>query len=692
MAVKYEGCMKQLFIVCLTTVVFFMAADIGAAVNWPLRISTNGKYLEDQSSAPYLLTADAGWLAAVQINQADVITYLDDRAAKGFNAVELMAISKLIQSNAPSNYYGEAPFTNGAGDWSIRNEAYWTNVDFVIAAAKARNMAVLMFPGYLGYGCGNQGWCSEMQAQTNAAMTSYGTWIGNRYKDYGNIIWMVGGDADPGNYTNVQERENALVSGIKAGDPDAFFSAEPDSGQISGIDSYTALVDINGIYTYGSPASKAKIAYGNARPFMFQEGYYENEHSSTLVNWDSQTLITILGGGLVGAVYGCCPLWSFGAGTGWCDSNSSPYNTWKAALAAPGSVSQGAIGKLLRSRKWWAFIPDYTNVVVTSNKGTELNYHATARESTGETVMVWCPTTAQVTVDMTKVSGSYAKVWSWNPADNSSSLIGTYVTTGTRSFTPSAATVLVLDDASKGFSASGGMAGTTNTFIVSASVSGNNGLVSPQTQDITSGQSASITITPAPGYSIGSITDNGQSVSIANPYVITNVTAAHVVVVTFIMSSNNYTLTITKTGNGSGTITTSPTGTTFSAGTSVTLTAAPDTNSTFAGWSGGCSGSQATTCIAIMNNNVSVSAAFNLKTYTITSSAGTGGSISPSGSISVNALSNKTFYIKPVTGYHISSVKIDGISIAPIASYTFRKVQANHTITASFTRIIRYYH
>ena len=48
-----------------------------------------------------------------------------------------------------------------------------------------------------------------------------------------------------------------------------------------------------------------------------------------------------------------------------------------------------------------------------------------------------------------------------------------------------------------------------------------------------------------------------------------------------------YTLSIPKAGTGSGTVTNNPTGTTFSAGTVVTLTATPDANSTFAGWSRG---------------------------------------------------------------------------------------------------------
>ncbi len=147
-----------------------------------------------------------------------------------------------------------------------------------------------------------------------------------------------------------------------------------------------------------------------------------------------------------------------------------------------------------------------------------------------------------------------------------------------------------------------------------------------------------------------------------------------------------YTLTVSKTGTGSGTVTTSPTGSRFTSGTSVTLTATPDANSTFAGWSGGYSGSAGTTSIVVMNSNVSVSAAFNLKTYTIRASAGYGGSISPSGSATVNAGSYKTYAFTPRRGYCISSVRIDGISIAPIQSYTFNDIKANHTISVSFKR------
>ncbi len=72
--------------------------------------------------------------------------------------------------------------------------------------------------------------------------------------------------------------------------------------------------------------------------------------------------------------------------------------------------------------------------------------------------------------------------------------------------------------------------------------------------------------------------------------------------------------------------------------------------------------------------------------YTATASAGTGGTISPSGSISVNAGSNQTFSIKPKSGYAINLVKVDGVSVGRVSSYTFSDVTANHTIAATFSR------
>lgn len=71
-------------------------------------------------------------------------------------------------------------------------------------------------------------------------------------------------------------------------------------------------------------------------------------------------------------------------------------------------------------------------------------------------------------------------------------------------------------------------------------------------------------------------------------------------------------------------------------------------------------------------------------TYTITASAGTGGSISPSGSTSVTSGNSKTYTITANSGYKIADVKVDGSSVGSPSDYTFSSVSSSHTISATF--------
>lgn len=72
-------------------------------------------------------------------------------------------------------------------------------------------------------------------------------------------------------------------------------------------------------------------------------------------------------------------------------------------------------------------------------------------------------------------------------------------------------------------------------------------------------------------------------------------------------------------------------------------------------------------------------------TYTITASAGQGGSITPSGAVSVEKGGSQTFTIKPSDNYEIEDVKVDGQSVGKKTEYTFENVTKAHTIAATFT-------
>lgn len=121
---------------------------------------------------------------------------------------------------------------------------------------------------------------------------------------------------------------------------------------------------------------------------------------------------------------------------------------------------------------------------------------------------------------------------------------------------------------------------------------------------------------------------------------------------------------------------------------------------TFTGWSGtGLTGENNTT-VAIEKgstgdraykahwrfNPTSTGGGFGSSTSTIGATAGTGGTISPAGSVSVRRGQDQTFTITPDKGYAIADVKVDGKSVGAVTSYTFRNVTAGHSIQATFVR------
>jgi len=77
--------------------------------------------------------------------------------------------------------------------------------------------------------------------------------------------------------------------------------------------------------------------------------------------------------------------------------------------------------------------------------------------------------------------------------------------------------------------------------------------------------------------------------------------------------------------------------------------------------------------------------------YTINATAGTGGSIDPSGAISVTSGTSQAFSITPSGGFNISDLRVDGLSIGIQSSYTFTNVTDNHTIEASFAPVLTTY-
>jgi hypothetical protein len=143
--------------------------------------------------------------------------------------------------------------------------------------------------------------------------------------------------------------------------------------------------------------------------------------------------------------------------------------------------------------------------------------------------------------------------------------------------------------------------------------------------------------------------------------------------------------TILASINGDGAI--SPAGTvTVVEGTDQSFTITPNAGSTIVDVfvDGVSVGAVSTYTFTQVSQNHTVSADFDYITYTISASADTGGSISPTGSVSVNDGSSQGYTITPSAGYQVADVLVDGASVGPVSTYTFDQVSENHSIHATF--------
>ena len=213
---------------------------------------------------------------------------------------------------------------------------------------------------------------------------------------------------------------------------------------------------------------------------------------------------------------------------------------------------------------------------------------------------------------------------------------------------------------------------------------GEGGSVSPAgTTNVTYGESLTVTIAPADCYHIDSVLVDGVYSGAISEYTFDNITADHTLTATFVRDS----YTITATAGEGGSI--SPSGTSeVLCGDNWSCTITPDE-----GWyidylivDGEQQTAQNSWSFTDVQVNHTLTATFAQYSYTVTTTAGEGGSVTPAGNTNVTYGESLTVTIAPADCYHIDSVLVDGVYSGAISEYTFDNITADHTLTATFVR------
>jgi len=417
---------------------------------YPLKVRPTSRYLVDQNGKPFFLVGDAAWSLIAQLSYQNAVTYLAARQQLGFNLVMVNLLEHQFATNAPANIAGVSPFTST--DFATPNEAYFAHADSILQSAAQKGIVVLLAPAYVGYGCGSQGWASELQSASTATLTAYGQYLGARYKNYDNIVWLIGGDADPGS-CGVTSKLQALVDGIQQNDTRHVFTAHnaPESSAVSQWSGATWLT-VNNVYTYSSTQYQAALAAYHlvpAMPYFLIESEYDGEGASAQA-LRAQSYWTVLSGG-IGHVYGDCPMWHFGSPSG---SQFCSSTNWQGQLTSQGSRNMQFLMKLFSARRWHLLVPDEGHAALTAGYESGTTYATAATASDGSSIVAYLPTARTVTVNGSTLGPSMTAWW-YNPATGVSASGGTYPTTASHDFIPpgSGDWVLVVDNASLNFPA-----------------------------------------------------------------------------------------------------------------------------------------------------------------------------------------------------------------------------------------------
>ncbi len=463
--------------------IIFLIATISNAQQWQgksvdfshgkLKVSENKRFLVFEDNTPFFYLGDTAWELFHRLNKADTEKYLENRRAKGYTVIQAVALAELDGLNTP-NAEGEKPLIDN--DPIKPNEKYFEHMDWVIKKAEEKGIFIGLLPTWGDKWNKLRGVGPEIFTPENVKI--YCKFLGSRYKNSPNIIWIIGGD--PPIEKDLHKQINTeMAIGLKEGDSgNHLISFHPSGG--NGSAQYfqdEPWLDFN-MRQNGHSASFTERYYKTLedynrhpiKPVMDAEPIYE-DHS---VNFDPEKnghsvatdirrpLYWNLFSGAFGHTYGHHSVWQmFSPGR---KPVNRPLMPWYSAIDQPGA-GQMVFGRLLmESRPFLSRIPDnsiiITDSVPSAVPGRGVYSFVATRDLDGTYAMIYVPVGRKFSVRMDVIKGKDVNAWWYNPRNGSAKLIGKYVNSGTKEFISpepgeSIDWILVLDDAAKKYKAPG---------------------------------------------------------------------------------------------------------------------------------------------------------------------------------------------------------------------------------------------
>ncbi|MBP3962722.1 glycoside hydrolase family 140 protein [Paenibacillus lignilyticus] len=410
-----------------------------------LRVSDNKRFLMQADGTPFFWLGDTAWELFHRLSREDADEYLKGRAEQKFNVVQIVALAE-FEGLTVDNVYGRRPLKqNAEGHYDPTlpdldgDDNYWSHVDYVVDRAAEYGIYVAFLPTWGDKY--NVAWGKGPAIFNGDNARVYGQWLGERYKDRSNIIWVLGGDR-PLQTIEHFEVNNSLAAGLREGDGGRNLITFHPSGDSSSSRHLhdASWLDFNMIQSGHHELIRVNYRHVKAdydklpvKPTFDAEPCYEDHpiNFKAVNGYFDQADVRIgayyavFSGGF-GHTYGHHSIWSM-------TTKPEPYfiMNWRQALHRPGAQQMQHVRGLIESVSFFDRVPDQS-LIAENYEGA--NYMvATRGEDYG---FIYSPNGLPFRAALGILGGSRIEASWFDPRTGEYSAIGEYDNSGEVTFTP----------------------------------------------------------------------------------------------------------------------------------------------------------------------------------------------------------------------------------------------------------------
>jgi len=432
-------------------------------LNGSLKVAENNHYLVHENGKPFFWLGDTAWELFHRLNKEQADYYLKRRAEQGYTVIQAVALAEFDGLHVP-NPYGELPLN--FDDPNQPNEKYFQHVDYIIDKAAENGLYIAFLPTW-GDKLFKAEWGKGPEVFTPENAKTYGKYLGNRYKERKNIIWILGGDRNPRHGSKDVDVWRKMADGVMEGAGGAdkvllSYHPQPNkegSGEWFHNDKWLDFNMFQNGHCRDQPIYDKILASYNrtpTKPVLDGEPIYEDhpvcfsaKEFGTSSSYDVRKYAYLdLFAGAFGHTYGCHDIWQMYSP--YREAVNGPRIYWQEAMELPGANQMKFVRKLMESRPILERVPDQT-LVVENNLFASERIQATHGK---DYAFIYSAQGRVITVNMGKISGTKISASWYNPRNGVSTEAGSFDNKGQQKFTAPTAGygqdwVLILDDESK---------------------------------------------------------------------------------------------------------------------------------------------------------------------------------------------------------------------------------------------------